>query len=98
MPSFISQYGTKPKTSWPGTGRIVGAGEATSGGAEGLPAAAADDTGGGVVGAEPRAKTSAIATTTAAAPTPMIGRRVMCVSVGAGPEVVNRPQERPVRA
>ena len=28
MSPFISQYGTKPKTSWPGTGWLVGAAEA----------------------------------------------------------------------
>ena len=67
MSPFISQYGTKPKTSWPGTGWLVGAAAAE---AE-APSSPADDAGGADDGpdvdgppATPRAIPRVIATAT----------------------------------
>ena len=77
MSPFISQYGTNPNTSWPGTGWLVGCAVAPSLGVPAEPSTAAGEPGGGVAGAEPSTKTRAMVTTTATAPRPMMGRRVM---------------------
>src|SRR5918993_3120281 len=103
MSSFISQYGTKPKTSCPGTGRAFGgwvavldavAGASASLVAVGTPGAAMPDS-------------RAMVTTAATAATPIMGRRVMVTSTDASTTTripawrrspsrpaVERPEER----
>ena len=77
MSPFISQYGTKPNTSWPGTGWLMGCAEASPISVPPEPSATAGEPGGGVAGAEPSAKIRVMVTTRATAPRPMTGRRVM---------------------
>ena len=80
MLPFISQYGTKPKTSCPGDGTDVGVGIGVRT-AVGLGSGSGEASAAGTVGDEPRSTyTRAIVTATATAATPIKGRRVMAVA------------------